>query len=121
MDDKKITSTLLTEAHSVIAHAAEAAIAKVGVPLGRVPAEVDTSRMNPAHRKMVAAIRAAVSKMTLTYPPEARVLTAGEERALLAMSSMRLSAALFKSLSPRRATRPCFTFYVLWMPLAIPT
>lgn len=85
MDDKKITSTLLTEAHAVIACAAQAAIAKIGVPLGRVPAEVDTSCMNPAHRKMVAAIRAAVSKMTLTYPPEARVLTAGEARALLAM------------------------------------
>jgi hypothetical protein len=90
MDDKKITSTLLTEAHAAIADAAQAAVAKVGVPLRKVPGKADTSGMNAADRKMIAAIRAAVSQMTLTYPPEARVLTAGEERAL---QSMKLTAA----------------------------
>jgi hypothetical protein len=86
MNDKKITSTLLTEAHAAIADAAQAAVAKVGVSLRKVPGNVDTSGMKAADRKMVAAIRAAVSEMTLTYPPEARVLAAGEERALRAMT-----------------------------------
>jgi hypothetical protein len=71
MDDKKITSTLLAEAHAAIAHAAQEAVAKVGVSLRRQPGNVDPSGMKAAERKRFTAIRASVSEMTLTYPPEA--------------------------------------------------
>jgi hypothetical protein len=113
MNDKKITSTLLTEAHAAIAAAAQAAVAKVGVSLRKVPSKVDTSGMTVAERKIFAAIRASVSPMTLAYPPEPRVLTAGEERALQAMKLTAAERSALQKLVAEACHFTMFRFFCL--------
>jgi len=113
MKNKRLTETLLMETHAAIASAAEAAVSKIGVSLRKVPHRVDTSDLSAADRKLVATIRAGIAKMTLTYPPEPRVLAPSEEKALQAMQLAPAERRALQKLVAEACHSTMFRFFCL--------
>jgi len=113
MKDDARTRTLLSEAHSAIASESRRAVSRIGVSLRRKPRPFDPTEVDSIKPGLAAAIAAAVSSMTLVYPPENRPLTSAEARALQAFKLTRVQQSALRKLVAEACAATMFHFFCL--------
>jgi len=121
MTNKRLTRTLLLEAHSAIATESRRAVSQIGVSLRRRPASIAKTEFGRANPELAAAIEKSISGMTLTYPPEAQPLTSAEETALMKLKLTPLERSAVRKVIADAGAAMIFHLFCLMDAVGDPT